>query len=191
MKIYLIAKRQGPMEKERATVNMLRRLLLGASVLVACQPAAHAADESIREIEPRHWFDPSVPCDPMHDERASMTCAEDRKNFGEEMQLAFSGDYTAQRNMTFYYRTGSEGAVYQNPEMACAWAMVVVVSTSPETREYSGGTPLGDVLDLLSNCETLDSGGRFQAQVIAERILSRLDRLSLNELESLREKLRN
>lgn len=168
---------------------MLKSLCVMAAMGAACGQVAFAASHGIPEMDPQHWYDPSVPCGAKHDERLMMTCKQDRAVFAAEMQLAFRGDYQGQQNLVYYYSTGSEGAVMRAPLMACAWN-TVIITDPPENMEYYGGDLQLEARQMLRHCDPLDRADALLVPTIVQRILNQIEELSPEELQELRDELR-
>ena len=111
-------------------------------------------------------------------------CKKDQAMFVGEYQLAFRGDYTAQRN-TALCLSGGCGASYSvrpHPAQACAWRLVLAQSGHPQ---YDAG----DSSNLRSACDKLTVADRQAATARAERILREIEPLPRRELTALRDEL--
>ncbi|GJD93405.1 hypothetical protein [Methylobacterium iners] len=94
-------------------------------------------------------------------------CQVSRQQFREQFPKAYRGDYQSQRNVAFCLRNGCDGSVSNNPTLACAWRMVILLSGSSRVD----GTDQGA---FKIDCGRLDAAAmetaKAQATVIQAKI---------------------
>jgi hypothetical protein len=96
-------------------------------------------------------------------------CNVNRRQFEIEYPRAYAGDYQARRNVAFCLHQGCNGAVRQNPTLACAWRMIILSSGSPRVNS-------GDISNARLECGSLDAVEKSVADQQAEEINRRIRR---------------
>lgn len=92
---------------------------------------------------------------------------EQPKTFEGVRDLAFKGNYQAQRNLAFGYSSHPYQGQDKNPILACAWRIVIIKSGSEKVDET-------DVGNHQVYCEKLEKVSRDAAEAQAEQLLKKI-----------------